>query len=204
MSDQGGSKWCTCEKLEDKACRDYLSWVTDGDRINDTNVQWLLAHSYDGVNWGRLGDDHSWFLSSAAFPEVSPVISAANLLELRLFGEDSEILIWRTEEGFSGRCLTDETDNNDPCRPDKETRVLLGDRMSPDPDHKLQNPVNGFTCVETARGLQQAIPVVCSKEDFTGGRWPLRLEVKHYFEQDEETGVVRVAASRLVNVYKEV
>ena len=184
-----------------------MQWVT-GKSVGDgssTKVKWLLAHCYDGVTWGFL--EHGvWVLSSAAFPAVSPAVSEKNLLELRLFGEECEILIWRTDEGFSGRRLTDngEPDKNDPCRPDTEKRILLGDRMVPDADQTQPNPVKGFTCVGTARGLRQAVPVKCSKADFAEGLWPLRLEVKHYFEQDDETGVVRVAASRLVNVYKEV
>lgn len=205
MIEQDRIKFCTIDKLE-QACHEYLKWVIDGteDNVSATKVKWLLAHCHDGVTWGFL-DHGSWALSSGAFPEVSPVISENNLLELRLFGEDREILIWQTDAGFAGRCLVDngELEKGNPCRPDTEKRILLGDRMAFDADQKRQNPVNGFTCVGTARGLRQAVPVVCSEEDFTGGRWPLLLEVKHYFEQDKETGVVRVAVSRLVNVYKE-
>jgi CRISPR-associated protein (TIGR03984 family) len=204
MNEQDRIKFCTIEKLECE-WEAYLKWVIDGagDSVSLATVKWLLAHCHDGVTWGIL-KDRSWVLSSGAFPEVSPVISKNNLLELRLFGEDRELLIWRTDAGFSGRCLVDngEPDNDNPCRPDTEKRILLGDRMVSDADQKHQNPVNGFTCVGTARGLRQAVPVECSEEDFTGGRWPLRLEVKHYFEQDKETGVVRVAVSRLVNISK--
>jgi len=199
-------QFCVLDKLSMKDCQYCLQWVTgkSGEDGCSTKVKWLLAHCHDGVTWGQLGDDHSWLVSSAFFPQVSPAISESNLLELRLFCEKCEILIWRTDKGFSGRCLTDngEPDKNDPCRPDTETRILLGDRMLPDSNQKRQNPASGFTCVATARGLQQAVPVVCTKEDFSEGRWPLRLGLKNYFEQDEETGVVRVAASRLVNVKK--
>lgn len=193
-------QFCVIDKLTTEACHDYLRLVTDGTRDVDssTKVKWLLAHCHDGVTWGRLGDDQSWKLSSSAFPELSPCISAANLLELRLFGKDQEVLIWRTDEGFSGRCLIDDPviDDKDPSRPDSETRILLGDRFVDLRD--------GFTQVSTARGLRQAVPLECTESDFTGGRWPLRLDVKHYFEQDDESGMVRVAVSRLVNVYKEV
>jgi len=203
MIEQDRIKFCTIDKLE-QACHEYLKWVIDGteDNVSASKVKWLLAHCHDGVTWGIL-KDRSWVLSSRAFRKICPVISENNLLDLRLFGEDREILIWRTDVGFAGRCLVDngEPDKDNPCRPDTEKWILLGDRMVSDADQKHQNPV-GFTCVGTARGLRQAVPVECSEEDFTGGRWPLRLEVKHYFEQDKETGVVRVAVSRLVNLSK--
>lgn len=194
-------EFCCLEKLVSEACHDHLQWVAGGtgDNVCSTKVKWLLAHCHDGVTWGRL-ENHSWMFSSAAFPNVSPIITNANLIELRLFGEDREVLIWRTEGGFSGRCLTDDPiiDDNNPCRPDNETRILLGDRM-------LSPSINGFTHVRTAKGLQQAVPLECMEKDFSVdnrpyGRWPLRLEVKHYFEQDNEVGIVRISASRLVNV----
>jgi len=199
MNDQGGIKWCTCEQLDDKACRAYLSWAAEGvgDGVNEMNVKWLLAHCHDGVTWGRLGDDHSWLSSSVPFPQVSPVISASNLLELRLFGPEREILIWRIDrELFSGRCLADQgaPDNTDLCRPDNQIRILLG--------NKYRDVQGGFTHVCTERGTQQAVPLECTKDDFSGDRSPLRLKVRHYFQEEAATGVIRVAASRLVDVFK--
>ena len=200
MNEQSGIKWCTLEQLGHETCHDYLSWAIDGvgSGINDISVKWLLAHCHDGVTWGLLGDDNSWQLSSMFFPNLSPCISASNLLELRMFGVDGEFLIWQTENGFVGRSLADQklpmTAVQDSCRPDNETRILLGNKFVESQDR--------FTHVRTARGTQQAVPLECTKDDFTGDRWPLRLEVRHYFEENRQTGVVRVGASRLVNVFK--
>jgi len=201
MNQQEKLEGCTIETLDNEKCRAYLNWVIDGVVLSKSlkNIPWLLAHCHDGVTWGRFDNVlKDWLLSSTPFPILCPRISESNLLEIRLFGSVHEILIWRTENGFSGRCLSDkqELDNNDPCRPDDETRILLGDRV-------LEPSKNGFTRVGTARGLQQALPLECTDKDFTGGHWPLRLKMRHYFEQDDETGAVRVNASRLVNIFKE-
>jgi len=193
-------KGCTIERLDNDACQAVLNWVTKGaESFQEGVFSWLLTHCYDGVTWGRFNIvTKDWLLSSKPFSTLCPRVSESNLLEIRLFGSEREIMIWRTENGFSGRCLIDkqEQDNNDPCRPDNETRILLGDRV-------LEPSKEGFTRVGTARGLQQAVPIECIDKDFADGRWPLRLKMRHYFEQDDETGAVRVAASRLVNIFKE-
>jgi CRISPR-associated protein (TIGR03984 family) len=190
---------CRIEPLDDKACRAVLQWAAGGEPVEgDHDFAWLLAHCRDGVTWGRSdGAARSWLTSSSPFPDLCPAITGANLLEMRLFGPERETLIWRTDTGFSGRCLSDEPvhGKDSPARPDdREIRILLGDRL-------VDGPRDGFTRVGTASGAQQAVPLVCAASDFKDKRRPLRLKVRHYFEQDEQTGAVRVAATRLVHVY---
>lgn len=191
---------CTVEPLNREACEQFLNWIAQGVELPrvDDGLTWLLAHCRDGVTWGRRVDSR-WRLSSGPFPDLCPALSRDNLLEMRLFGPGGEILIWRDEEGFLGRRLVDaaEQDGKSPARPDYEVRILLGDRL-------MDGPKDGFTRVATATGIQQAVPLECTERDFAGGRWPLRLRVRHYFEQNAETGAVRVAATRLVDVFKEV
>lgn len=190
----------TIETLDTDACQAYLNWVIDSVAPSkcSKDIAWLLAYCYDGVTWGCIKNDQSWRTSSMFFPELCPCISQSNLLEIRLFGLEREILIWRTESGFSGRSMVDKPGQkkNDPCRPDDEIRILLGDQV-------MATTKDGFTRVRTKSGMEQAIPLVCTDKDYAEGRMPCLL-MRHYFEQDEETGVVRVAASRLVNVFKEV
>lgn len=199
MSQQEIIEGCTIETLDHVACQAYLSWVigsvAPGENLKD--IAWLLAHCHDGVTWGCINDDQSWRTSSMFFSDLCPCVSESNLLEIRLFGAKREIMIWRTDTGFSGRCLYDnpELEHNDPCHPDDEIRILLGDQV-------IEKTIEGFTRVRTKSGMEQAIPLVCADNDYTAGRWPSLL-MRHYFVQDDETGAVRVAASRLVNVFKE-
>jgi len=188
--------------LDYQACQAFLKWVTGtgAPPAGSEGQMWLLAHCHDGVTWGRWdGSSPSWILSSKPFPDLCPGITELNLLEMRVFGDEKEVLIWRSGAGFSGRCLIDEPlrDKDSPCRPDDETRILLGDRL-------LDGPRDGFTRIGTAGGAQQAVPWECTESDFTNKRWPLRLKVRHYFEHVVDTGAVRVAASRLVKVCWEV
>jgi len=191
---------CSIEPLDRQTSLAVLDWVAGGTVPAgcDHDFTWLLAHCRDGVTWGRR-ENSRWRLSSEHFPDLCPAVSRDNLLEMRLFGERGEIMIWRSEEEFLGRRLVDEPYQpiDPPTRPEDETRVLSGDRLREGPNH-------GFSRLTTASGIQQAVPLECTEKDFTGGRWPLRLKVRHYFEQDPQTGVVRVAASRLVHVSMEV
>jgi CRISPR-associated protein (TIGR03984 family) len=168
---------------------------------NFTEYQWLLAHCDDGVTWGyRRGD--RWKIASDSLPDLCPQITSINLQQLRLFGNDSgELLAWRVDGGFQGRTLQDEArDLADWAEPMTESRVLVGDR-------KFGESLDGFTVVGDGYGSRHAVPIECTDEDFgTEGRspyHPLRMTIKHYFNRDEQTGVVRIAASRLVSIRKE-
>jgi len=196
---------CKIELLDSNDCRRILDWVTGNERfegglkdgIKADAYAWLLAHCYDGVTWGRFDEERkSWLLSSAVFSDLCPPVSGDNLLEIRLFGSKDEIMIWRNGAELSGRRLIDDYDENDdsPVRPHTETRILLGDRL-------VEEPREGFSRVRTAAGAEQAVPLECKENNFRGGRWPLRLKMRHYFQQDTVSGVVRVTATRLVDVY---
>jgi CRISPR-associated protein (TIGR03984 family) len=108
------------------------------------------------------------------------------------------VLIWKNENGFKGRLLKDaanQPDVNDPLRPITEKRILFGDRLI---------KCNGiFSTVADKRGAQQTVPAVCNDKDFEKGRMPLRLDVKNYFAQCPDSGVVKNIVSRLCRVFKE-
>jgi CRISPR-associated protein (TIGR03984 family) len=200
MNREGILSGCTIEKLDSESCQVLINWVINGHKPDKNNdcFSWLLSYCHDGVTWGRLNGHQSWQLSSMFFPDLCPTVSESNLLEIRLFGTEREILIWRNGYGFSGRCIIDmqEQDNNTPFCPDDEIRILLGSKV-------MDSPKEGFTRVGMAGGKEQAVPLECMENDFNSGSWPLRLMIRHYFEEDHVTGSVRLAASRLVNVFKE-
>ena len=175
-----------------------IDWVT-GHReravAEAAGTCWLLAHCDDGVVWGRYENDR-WHLSSTPFPNISPAMERQNVQQLRVFGENHEVLIWRTEHGFRGRVLrdSDDSDVNRDLQPKQESQILVGDRL-------LDGPCAGFSLVGDAAGTRHAVPLHCQESYFDPpSRWPLRLSVTHYLTQDDDSGTVRVGASRLVDV----
>jgi CRISPR-associated protein (TIGR03984 family) len=188
----------TLRSLDTAACERWLDLVTAATPAAHEvyDLAWLLAHCDDGVVWGRR-QGGNWRLSSSAFPEVSPEPRRDNLQQLRLFGLLREVLLWKADGGWQGRELADaETPSDEPLRPQEQDYVLLGDRL-------LASVKDGFTLVGDGRGSRHAVPLVCEEAQFGAGpqrRWPLRLQVRHYFTADSRSGVVRVAASRLVHV----
>jgi CRISPR-associated protein (TIGR03984 family) len=186
---------CLIEPLDDSTCRATLAWVTGtGGAPTADGVEWLLAYCYDGVTWGRFNRDTSgWRLACIPFPARAPKPTEENLLELRLFGREREVLIWRESRSFHGRTLRDHPCDLDCLRPMDESRIVLGDRL-------LEAPKGGFTRVGSATGAEQVVPDELSDEVFQKSLWPLRLHVRHYLESDDETGAVRIAATRLVEL----
>lgn len=179
--------------LADEMPSSMITWIEGGPVPEGacSGLQWLLAYCSDGLVWGRLSKS-KWLLSSEEFHAVSPKIHSGNLQQLRMFGSESEVLIWRNEETFTGRVLRDNAVREGTIQPKEEVYVLLGDRV--------KKAGEKFTLVADAAGLHHAVPIAYSSDCFKNGRWPLRLAVKHYFNQDEESGVVRIAASRLTGL----
>jgi len=164
------------------------------EKLQNGGLRWLLAHCNDGVTWGRWSPDKNrWETASEVFPEFVPEIGEHNLLELRIFGNDGELLIWRTAQGFRGRYLQDAAGDGRILSPIDEERLLVGDRIK-------EEPRKGFTRVGSPSGSEQIVPCLLEEGDFKREPWPLRLQVRHYLQEDPKTGVVRVAITRLVNL----
>jgi len=186
---------CTVTPLEPARVEAILRAVADGSQAlkEVQDLRWLLATCHDGVVWGLL-EEGSLALSPALFPEISPTPERATLLELRLFGPDSEIRLWRTEDGFEG-CRIESTEESalagTPTAPKRESWLLVGNRFK-----ELRD---GFTLVSGDGGKRQAVPLEIdasrAEQDL-----PLRLEVCHHLEQDEENGAVRVALTRFTGL----
>jgi len=188
--------------LNAETCERYLDWLLAKDAVaapeGATGLDRALAHCDDGVTWGRFDASAKvWRLGNQAAPEVSPPLRLETLQELRLFGEAGEVLIWRTEEGPRGRSLregprpADGSDDSDPLRPMDESRILRGDRV-------VEQYRYGFTQIGDRAGAAQVVPLEVTAEQLQERR--LRLQVRHYYEQDPESGAVRIAATRLVTL----
>jgi CRISPR-associated protein (TIGR03984 family) len=167
----------------------------------NAKAQWLLAHSFDGVVWGKRSGSQWTFATSQVDACTVTSIRRTHLLELRLFDTHSETLIWRSGETFLGRIIED-SDGSLPswAEPMNEIWAIVGDRL-------ISTDSNSFSLVRDARGSSQYLPFSCSPMDFLSddrrGISPFRLGVRHYLEQDSEDGSVRIAASRLVNLFME-
>ncbi|MCZ7664444.1 MAG: CRISPR-associated protein Csx19 [Thermoleophilia bacterium] len=151
---------------------------------------WLLCHCDDGVTWGRF-EGGVWRLGSTVFQDLCPHPSALVLLELRVFSAVAEVLIWRADDGLRGRILRDSAApmKDVSCLPHDEERLLVSGRAG---EHQ-----NGFTRVGDGTGAEQALPFRVTEG--SAHSWP-RLRVRHYFARDNESGSVRVVATRLVEV----
>ena len=198
----GSPDGCKIEVLSHETCITSFDWITVGKKpeFDCSGLgPFLLAHCYNGVTWGRFDENNTaWKMSSSVFPDLCPAVTPYNLLEMRLFGPEKEILIWRTDTGFSGRCLVDDEncDKKAPTAPAEEYRILLGDTV-------VAGPVDGFTRVSARTGAQQAVPLEITNQALSGRqKSPMMLKIRHYFEQDDQSGAVRIAATRLVDIVK--
>ena len=194
---------CHLEALDAAECARHLAWLlgekeaTEPERA--TGLVWALAHCDDGVTWGRYNAAAKvWRLGNQVAPEVSPPIRPETLQELRLFGETSEVLIWRIDAALRGRILretdppADRSDRSNPLRPSPdETRILHG-------DHVVAQCEHDFSHIGDRTGAEQVLPFAVTDEHLRITR--VRLQVRHYYESDAETGAVRIAATRLVKL----
>lgn len=192
---------CHIAPIERKVCEQVVAWLV-GERGSapealGVGFAWALAHSDDGVTWGRFdGEAGCWRLGHDAVPEVSPPVRTEALQELRLFGEDGEVLIWRSDEGLRGRLLEDARgdgprDESDPLRPADEFRIVRGDRIRAEAR-------GGFTRVTDATGAEQVLPLALDESQLRQHK--VRLHVRHHWEQDAQNGTVRIAVTRLVKL----
>ncbi len=187
--------------LDERACARLLEWLLRGGEAPQEaspDLRWALAHLDDGVTWGRFdAAEGRWRLGSEIKPTVSPPVRRERLQQLRLFGPAAEILVWRDGERFCGRILADNPNGADldkVLRPYTESRILLG-------DHVVEQLPGDFTHVGDRAGLQQVLPLAVTNDDLQHRR--ARLQVRHYWEQDAESGAVRIRATRLVDVFIE-
>lgn len=194
--------WCHISPIDRAACEQVVAWLIEkrGSVPEDLGAgfAWALAHSDDGVTWGRFdGEAGRWRLGHDAVPEVSPPIRPEALQELRLFGDGGEALIWRSDEGLRGRLLEDARgdsprDEADPLRPSDELRMVRG-------DHRIREDVGGgFTRVTDGTGAEQVLPVALDEAQLRQHK--VRLHVRHYWAQNADDGTVRIAVTRLVKL----
>lgn len=154
-----------------------------------TEMPWLLVHAYDGVIWGRRAADNKVLLSSevpeikARYPSIEVTLRAETLQQARVFGPAGEVLVWRSEAGFTARRIMDGP--HAPVDAWEEPHILWGRRIW---------EASGFCVLEEGQqGPLHAVPFVAP----AGRR--AALIVRHYIQPDNQ-GQAVVALSRLVQL----
>lgn len=174
---------------EAELAQDAYVWLT---QQMGAQMPYLLVHADDGVIWGKLGQDSKLILSSDVpfaaapdYPAIAVTLRGRTIQQARVFGEAGELLIWRTDKGFTGRLIAD-----GPTPPDdayEETQLLWGvvKETRPDKDFTL--------LVEGQQGQCHAAPVALTYPQRAG------LKVRHYVAYDGQDQAY-VALSRLVDL----
>jgi CRISPR-associated protein (TIGR03984 family) len=175
-----------------------------------TGPHWVLAHCDDGVTWGLVDEGRVRWAEGAW---AGPRPTRANVQQVRVFGPEAEFLVWRVEgEGtFQARRLADGEPSKDWCRPKEERFLIAATRMADD----VATGHADFSAVDERDGRRQVLPPVCdplddrprglrglTADDFEKGAYGVGLELHHYLDEDDGTGCVRVAASRLVRLVR--
>ena len=168
---------------------DLSQWLHDQAQ-NDGRV-WLLAHALDGVIWGRFAN--GTLTTSHDADARLPALDSNTLLQCRIFGKYSEIMLWHNDDGWHITTITD------PANPDDyfdEDQMLWGDHG--------EALVNDFTRLsDGSQGLCHAVPFNHTELVFgeKSVHRPIRLKVRHILGFDDETGGAFIQASRLVEVF---
>ena len=170
---------------------ELVTWLLG--QASEYRLTTLLAYADDGLVWGKV-EDGRLLLSGQYFPDVSTLLRAATLQECRLFGPFAELHLWGDEGSNWQACLVRD-DSGSSLEAFDEYQMLWGT--------KREDENGGFTLVRDGeRGHRHAPPVSTDELKFSsdGPRRPLRLHVRHYLAEDNNTGLAYVTLSRLVAV----
>jgi CRISPR-associated protein (TIGR03984 family) len=160
-------------------------------KAREHKLQYVLVHAEDGVIWGRFDNNHL-ITSGDVFTELKfAKLRSQTLQQCRMFGNNCEVMLWKVGKDWNARSIDDT--NNPDCLPD-EHQILWGT--------KAERENKGFTLVADGQeGLKHVVPLINIPFDQSKNLYrPLRLTVRHYLDEDPDTGVVRVYLSRLVNL----
>lgn len=148
---------------------------------NRYNLPWLLAHADDGVIWGEVRDG-ALYRSNGLF---EPHLRLDTLQMARLFGFGGELFLWKNDNSWSSRMVTDGEGNSKEYY--DETHLLWG--------KDVEKRENGFIHLRHGEeGLHHAPPVGDGDVEP-----PLVLIVRNYIGYDDD-GQAYVQFSRLVSI----
>lgn len=171
-----------CRSIDDAAL--VAAWLLNGGVApQSASPSWRYAfvECYDTLAWGVLGSE-GWRFSSDACRDVRrPRLDT--MLEARIFDPKSEALMWRNGERIVGRILSEVEVKDADLEP--ATRCL---RFACRDDGPTELGDADFVEYRTTSGRSVIAPRGSG------------LRVCDHFLQDAVTGLVRVAATRFVEV----
>lgn len=182
-----------CQKLSVDGIVDdgtLVSWLEEQSR--ECKLNYLLAHAEDGVIWGRFDEGQlttaEKVFHKSKFKVDFPTLRLLTLQQCRIFGQNGELLLWRTGEKWRSRLVQD----NPEVDKIPERQILWGTH-----GEKRGN----FTLLwDGSQGLKHAVPfidIALDERNRLINR--VRLIVHHYFDYDD-SGVARIHLSRLVDL----
>ena len=181
-----------CQHLSfDENKDDLKKWLEN--QAKNYQLKYLLAHAEDGVIWGRF-DNNQLITAEQVFHKSDfkvdfPTLRLLTLQQCRVFGQNGEVLLWRTGETLRSRLVQDNPDT------DKipERQILWGTH-----GEKRDN----FTLLwDGSQGLKHAVPFIdIALDEHRKLIKPVRLIVHHYIKYEKETGLARIYLSRLVDL----
>jgi len=159
---------------------DLHTWLEEQAAVH--NLRWLLAHADDGVIWGEIRGN-KLYLSSVLVP---PLLRLETLQQMRVFGNEGELLLWRSDHAWQIRMIIAGEGQMTPYY--DETFILWGTNIIDIKD--------GFCLLQHgAQGLLHAPPLPAQKEE--NGR--ARIQVRHYIGYDDD-GQALINLSRILSL----
>lgn len=176
----------------DKNKDDLKKWIEN--QAAKYQLKYLLAHAEDGVIWGRFDNDRlttaEKVFHQPEFKVDFPSLRLLTLQQCRIFGQNGEVLLWRTGEKWRSRLVQD----NPEVDKIPERQILWGTH-----GEKRGN----FTLLwDGSQGLKHAVPFTDIALNGDKLINLVRLLVHHYITYDD-VGVARIALSRLVDLTTE-
>jgi CRISPR-associated protein (TIGR03984 family) len=180
-----------------KSIEDLRAWLIAQAKTNA--FTWLLAHDEDGVIWGRIDESrlttsHDASNENSHASSISPELRTDTLQQARLFGPQGELFVWRDGMAnwrFRLIRVVKEGEESEFNEAIEEKYILWGT----DPEPLSEE----FTLMsDGAHGMRHIVPIRVEGR-FDESTRPLRLQVRHYLNEDQ-TGFVYIAESRLVDL----
>jgi len=169
--------------LDDRAHQSLDTWMVA--QAREYGLGYLLAYADDGVIWGKF-DSNGLTLAGSVFPEVHVALTAQTLERARLFGKNTEVMLWREGMALAARVIMD--GSGDTVEYFDEAYWLWGTRGN------LGKEQQGFTLLfEGRQDLRHAPPIV-----HLGPNERVALVVRNYLATRD--GHTYIAQTRLVDL----